>query len=306
MVTENREMNVMAKEYESIKPPVIIAEIGCNHKGEIEVAREMIHIAKVFCNADYVKFQKRNPRELLSEEQYNSLHPEPYHSYGATYGEHREYLEFSIEQHAQLKVYCEEIGINYSCSVWDLTSLKQIIELRPDYIKIPSAMNTNWDLLQYTCSHYQGDIHVSLGMTTREEERRIIHFFESNERLQDLVLYHCISAYPVPPRDICLLEIKRLNERYGHKIKGIGFSAHYTGIGLDGSAFVLGASYIERHFTLDRAWKGTDHAASLEPDGLRRVRKDTFLVAEALKYAGGEILDIEKPQREKLKYRPRQ
>jgi len=294
----------MSQRVEAVKPPVIIAEIGCNHKGEIEIAREMIRIAKLFCNVDFVKFQKRNVRELLTEEQYNAPHPMSYHSYGATYGEHREYLEFSIDQHAQLKEYCDEIGIGYSSSVWDLTSLKQIMGLQPDYIKIPSPMNTHWDMLKFACDHYPGDLHVSLGMTTHKEESQIIQLFEVHGRLEDLVLYHCISGYPVPPRDICLLGIRRLVETYGTKVKAIGFSDHSTGIGLAGPAYVLGARYFERHFTLDRAWKGTDHAASLEPDGLRRVRKDTLAVAEALRYKEAEILEIEKPQREKLKYRP--
>ena len=286
-----------------VLPPEIIAEIGCNHKGEVAIAKEMIHIAKVFCNADYVKFQKRNPKELLSEEQYNSPHPVAYHSYGETYGEHRNFLEFDIETHSELKACCEAIGIRYACSVWDTSSLKQIMTLDPDYIKVPSAMNTNWEMLGYLCDHYAGDIHVALGMTTRTEEENVIAFFESKGRLNDVVLYHCTSGYPVPPRDICLMEIKRLYEKYKGRVKDIGFSAHYTGIGLDGPAFLLGAKYIERHFTLDRAWKGTDHAASLEPDGLRRVRKDTQIVADAMRYKQQDILEIEKPQREKLKFR---
>jgi sialic acid synthase len=295
----------MKEKSDGVKPPVIIAEIGCNHKGDIEIAREMIRIAKVFCNADYTKFQKRNPRELLSEQQYNSAHPEPYHSFGATYGEHREYLEFSIDQHAQLKTHCEEMGIGYSCSVWDMTSLKQIMELQPGYIKIPSAINTHWELLEFACDNYPGDIHISLGMTTRKEEEQLLQLFEGHGRLKDLVLYHCTASYPVPPSDIFLLEIRRLAETYGPSIKAIGFSDHSTGIGLDAPAFVLGAQYIERHFTLDRAWKGTDHAASLEPDGLRRVRKDTLAAAEAMRYKETEILESEWPHRDKLKYRPR-
>ena len=285
-------------------PPVVIAEIGCNHLGDMEIAREMIRVAKFFCDVDYVKFQKRTNRELLSETQYNSPHPVPHNSYGDTYGKHREFLEFNIEQHAVLKGLCEEIGIGYSCSVWDLTSLQEIISLRPDHIKIPSAMNNHWELLGRMCDEFPGDMHVSLGMTTPEEEARIIDLFQAHERLQDLVLYHCTSGYPVPARDICLLGIPRLVNDYGDRVKAIGFSAHYTGIGLDGAAFVLGASYIERHFTMDRAWKGTDHAASLEPDGLRRVRKDTISVAQALRDKERDILEIEAPQREKLKYRP--
>ena len=285
-------------------PPVVIAEIGCNHLGDMEIAREMIRIAKIFCDVDYVKFQKRTNRELLSEDQYNSPHPVPQNSYGATYGEHREFLEFDIEQHAVLKGLCEEIGIGYSCSVWDFTSLREIISLKPDHIKIPSAMNNHWELLGRMCDDFPGDLHVSLGMTTPEEEAKIIDLFQAHERLKDLVLYHCTSGYPVPARDICLLGIPRLVNEYGGRVKDIGFSAHYTGIGLDGPAFVLGANYIERHFTLDRAWKGTDHSASLEPDGLRRARKDTITVAQALRDKDRDILEIEEPQREKLKYRP--
>ena len=285
-------------------PPVVIAEIGCNHRGDLEIAREMVRIAKSFCDVDYVKFQKRTPRELLSEEQYSSPHPVPHNSYGTTYGEHREFLEFSIEQHASLKVLCQELDIGYSCSVWDMTSAREIIGLEPDHIKIPSAMNTHREMLEYLCENYPGEIHVSLGMTTHDEEREIVELFRVHERLKDVVLYHCTSGYPVPASDICLLGIRRLVDQYEADVKAIGFSAHYTGIGLDGAAFVLGAQYIERHFTLDRAWKGTDHAASLEPDGLRRVRKDTISVAQALRYKEREILEIEESQWEKLKYRP--
>ncbi len=283
--------------------PKIVAEIGCNHKGDVEIAKEMIRIAKVFCNVDYAKFQKRNPRELLTPEQYNAPHPNPHHAYGSTYGEHREALELDLGVHRALKACCEEIGIGYSTSVWDVSSAREIISMKPDFIKVPSAHNTNVPLLTVLCDEYDGDLHVSLGMTTRKEEEQLVYFLERKDRLQDTVLYQCTSGYPVPPRDICLLEIRRLVEAYGARAKAIGFSGHYTGIGLDGPAFVLGADWIERHFTLDRAWKGTDHAASLEPDGLRRVRKDTAAVAEALRHRDREILAIEEEQRAKLKYR---
>jgi N-acetylneuraminate synthase len=106
------------------KNPRLIAEIGCNHKGDIDIAVEMIKIAKIFCEVDAVKFQKRNNRELLTEEQYNAPHPNPYHAYGATYGEHREFLEFTAEQHKFLMEKCKEFGITYSTSVWDMTSEK--------------------------------------------------------------------------------------------------------------------------------------------------------------------------------------
>lgn len=290
-------------EKDTVAPPIVIAEIGCNHLGEMDIARKMIRIAKEFCEVDYVKFQKRTIREVLSATQYDAPHPEPRNSYGASYGEHREYLELSLEQHADLLQFCNDLGVGYSCSVWDTTSLREIMELKPDYVKIPSAVNTHSRLLEMVSVDYPGQIHVSLGMTSPQEERALIDVFESHDRLGDVVLYACTSGYPVPPEDICLLEIRRLEDQYGDRVGGIGFSGHYTGIGLDGPAYALGANYIERHFTLDRAWKGTDHAASLEPEGMRRVRKDTRSVAAAMRYKPEPILDIEKPQREKLKYR---
>lgn len=289
---------------EYIKPKVI-AEIGCNHKGDIEIAKRMIRTAAIYCEADTVKFQKRCNRELLTPAQYSAPHPNPSNSYGKTYGEHREFLEFSVEQHEELKGYCEEVGIEYSTSVWDLTSAKEIAGLNPKFIKIPSACNNHYAMLEWLCDHYQGEIHVSLGMTTHDEEEKLIQLFESKGRNKDLVLYTCTSGYPVPFGDIHLLEITRIREKYGDKVKQIGFSGHHLGIAVDIAAYTLGASVIERHYTLDRTWKGTDHAASLEPEGVRKLKRDLLATYEALRYKNKEILEIEAAQREKLKYRKR-
>lgn len=282
--------------------PYVIAEIGCNHMGDMEVAHEMIQMAAVFCKVDAVKFQKRCNKELLTTEQYNAPHPVPYNSYGVTYGEHREYLEFDLDQHRQLKTWCEESNITYSCSVWDMTSAKEIASLNPEFIKIPSASNNNYEMLQWLCDHYEGEIQISLGMTTRAEEKELIEFFKRNGRNEDLTLMACTSGYPVPDKDMCLLEITRLYESYADIVKHIGFSSHHAGIALDVVAYTLGASVIERHFTLNRTWKGTDHAASLEPDGLRRTKRNVMSTWEALQYKSEEILPIEMVQREKLKY----
>ncbi len=286
--------------------PYVIAEIGCNHKGDLEIAHEFIKTAAVFCKVDAVKFQKRSNRELLTAEQYNAPHPNPYNSYGKTYGEHREFLEFTVEQHAQLKSWCEEWGVVYSTSVWDLASAKEIAALNPRFIKIPSACNNHYVMLKWLCENYQGDIHISLGMTTRKEEAELIDFFVRHERGQDLTVYACTSGYPVAPEDSCLLEILRLQESYGDRVKQIGFSGHHNGIALDIAAYTLGAGVIERHFTLDRTWKGTDHAASLEPDGLRRLKRDLMNTQKALSYKKNEILPVEQVQREKLKYKVRE
>jgi len=283
--------------------PKVVAEIGCNHRGDMSIAQEMIKVAAIFCRADYVKFQKRNPRELLSEQQYNSPHPNPIHSYGKTYGEHREFLEFDIEQHRELKEYCAQFNIGYATSVWDLTSAKEIVSLSPDYIKIPSASNTHHEMLSYLCDYFEGDIHVSLGMTLSSEREELIELFKQKKRLPSLVLYHTTSGYPVKFEDLCLLEISKLVDTYGKEVKEIGFSGHHLGIFADVIAYSLGAVWVERHFTLDRTWKGTDHAASLEPDGLRRVKRDLMNARKALTYRRSDILDVEIPQREKLKWK---
>lgn len=283
------------------KKPFIIAEIGCNHKGEIEIAKELIKIAKIFCNADAVKFQKRNNKDLLTEEQYNTPHPNPANSYGDTYGSHREYLEFNLNQHQELKEFCQQIGIIYSTSVWDKTSAKEIASLNPEFIKIPSACNNNYEMLGWLCDNYQGEIHVSTGMTTKKETEDLVNFFIEKGRNKDLVLYNCTSGYPVPFEDVCLLDIILLKQKYGQIVKHIGFSGHHLGIAVDISAYTLGANIIERHYTIDRTWKGTDHAASLEPMGLRKLTRDLTAVHNALSYKQIDILPIEQVQRDKLK-----
>ncbi len=284
------------------KKPIIIAEIGCNHRGDFNIALELIKTAKE-CGADVAKFQKRTNKELLSEEQYNAPHPNSYNSYGDTYGEHRDFLEFTLEQHYELKTYCESIGIDYSTSVWDVTSAREIASLNPSFIKVPSASNTNFDMMKVLRDEYKGDVHISVGMTTVNEEKMFIDFFEEKGQAKRLVVYSCTSGYPVPFEDVCLLEINRLKDSYESEVKSIGFSGHHLGIAIDVAAYTLGAHWIERHFTLDRTWKGTDHSASLEPEGLKKMIRNLHATYKALTHKKEEILDIEKVQREKLKVR---
>ena len=286
---------------ESFKKPFIIAEIGCNHKGEMSIAKELIKVAKIFCNVDAVKFQKRHNKELLTEEQYNQPHPNPVNSYGDTYGAHREFLEFDVEQHRELKDYCEEIGLTYSTSVWDVTSAKEIASLNPEFIKIPSACNNNVAMLEWLCENYKGELHISTGMTTKDEIEDLVNLFKKHNRNKDLVLYNCTSGYPVPFQDVCLLDINLLIDKYKDDVKHIGFSGHHLGIAVDVAAYTLGANIIERHYTIDRTWKGTDHAASLEPMGLRKLSRDVNAVHQALAYKSQDILPIEQVQRDKLK-----
>lgn len=281
--------------------PAVIAEIGCNHKGEMSIAKDLILEAKR-CGASFAKFQKRNNKELLSEQKYNTPHPNSFNSYGATYGEHREFLEFNLQQHKELKDFCEENGIGYSTSVWDITSANEILTLNPQFIKVPSACNNHFGLLQILRDNYKGDVHVSLGMTTQKEEKELINFFKETNQNMRLVIYACTSGYPVSFEEVCLLEINKIVQSYPNQIKDIGFSGHHLGIAIDIAAYTLGANWIERHFTLDRTWKGTDHAASLEPPGLSRLVRDLAATQKALTYKEPDILPIELEQRHKLKY----
>ncbi|AXH16129.1 N-acetylneuraminate synthase [Malaciobacter mytili] len=285
------------------KEPKIIAEIGCNHMGQFEIAKELIDLAKT-SGAKYVKFQKRNNKELLTKEQYDAPHPVAENSYGKTYGEHREFLEFTKDQHKQLKEYCDSIDMIYSTSVWDVTSAKEMASFEPEFLKVPSACNNNFEMLKVLRDEYKGQIQLSIGMTTKEEVEEIVKFFEeTNQAKSRLLIYSCTSGYPVPAKDVSLLEINWLYENYGSRVSQIGFSGHHLGIALDIAAYTLGARWIERHFTKDKTWKGTDHAASLEPNELKELvvaLSDTY---EALTFKKDEILQIEQVQRDKLKNR---
>ena len=285
------------------KIPKVVAEIGCNHLGKIDIAIELLDLAKK-SGAKYVKFQKRNNKELLTEEQYNAPHPNPHNSYGETYGAHREYLEFDLNQNKYLKEYCDKIGLVYSTSVWDVTSAKEMITFNPQFLKVPSACNNNFEMLKVLRDDFDGQVQLSIGMTSKDEIEQIVNFFEEKDQAKSrLLIYSCTSGYPVPAKDIALLEINWLYEKYGDRISEIGFSGHHLGIALDIAAFTLGARWIERHFTKDRTWKGTDHAASLEPGGLAKLTRDLNSTYAALNYKEEEILPIESVQRKKLKNR---
>ena len=284
--------------------PKVVAEIGCNHMGDMRIAREMIETVAAFAKADYVKFQKRSNRELLTAAEYAAPHPVPANSFGTSYGEHREYLELTADEHRQLMEWCGELGVGYSSSVWDRRSAEEITALEPDLVKVPSACNLNRTLLECLATDFGGGIHVSLGMTAPDEQSQIVELLDKLGALDRVVLYACTSGYPVPHEDVCLLEIERLKEAFGSKIAAVGFSGHHLGIAVDIAAVTLGASWVERHFTIDRTWKGTDHAASLEPDGLRRLVRDIHAVTMALAYKNVPILEIEQVQRDKLKRLP--
>ena len=279
----------------------IVAEIGASHLGDFERAKDLCLLAKI-CGAPYVKTQKRNPLESTPLEMRDKPHPNALFAYGKTYLEHRKNLEFTIEQHADLQRYCESIGIVYTSSVWDMTSAKDIAGLNPPFIKIPSACNQHYDMLDFLSDNYKGDLHISTGMTTEEEFSKILYWIEKNNIEDRVVIYHCTSKYPCDFKDLHLLEISRLKSMFEGTAIRIGFSNHGKGIAADIAAYMLGAFWIERHFIDDRTIRHTDAAASLEPTGLSKLSRDLKAVESALTNKPTNMDKEELSQRKKLKY----
>ena len=276
------------------KPCRVVAEACCNHMGVPEVAINMIKSAKI-CGADVIKFQKRNPEKAVPLHVQKKPHPCPMHSFGETYLDHRKCLEFNISQHREFKKICEDIGIAYSCSVWDEDSARDIISLEPVYIKVPSCMNLNFKLLDILYNEYNKDVHISLGMSTKEERKEIWEYLWDKE--DRTVVYWTTSGYPVKFNELYLLEIIELVQTYPK----VGYSGHNLGIAADIAAYTLGVKWVERHFTLDRTMKGTDNAASLELPGLQKLCRDLKAVYNSLQYKLVEMTPDEKENRKKLR-----
>jgi N-acetylneuraminate synthase len=279
----------------------IVAEAGCNHQGDMKIAREMIKAAAE-AGADYIKFQKRDLDDWLEQKpEWDEPHPCGNNAFGKTYYEHRRALEFDYKQHLDLWSVCWSHEIGYACSAWDTYSAKQLVEeINPDYIKIPSACNNNDELSYYLYNNYGEKIHISLGMTTDEEYDNMI----IGDCYSRFIFYHCTSGYPVPFEQLYLNEILNIKHNFSTNTidAEVGYSGHHLGIAADIAAVALGATWIERHFTLDRTMKGTDHSASLEPSGLTKLVRDIRAVEKALAYKEKDISDIEIEQRRKLKW----
>lgn len=265
------------------KPCTVVAEIGATHIGNMERAKYLIKLA-MLSGAHYAKFQKRNPIESLPLHLHNCPHPNIDFAYGKTYLEHRQNLEFTLDQHKELMAYCSSIGIKYATSVWDETSAREIISLNPEYIKVPSACNHNYSLINLLCDEYSGFIHISCGMISNADREQMIHYLLQKTNPQRLVFYHCTSRYPCPFEDLHLNEIQRLYQQLEPTGAEIGFSNHGFGIATDPVAYAAGATWIERHFIDDRTFKHTDAAASLEPQGLHKLCRDLENIKKSMTF----------------------
>jgi N-acetylneuraminate synthase/sialic acid synthase len=245
----------------------VIAEIGHNHQGQLDTAKEMFKVAKE-CGADAVKLQKRDNRSLFTKEGYDKPYENP-NSYGATYGEHREFLEFGFIEYKELKDYAEEIGITMFSTAFDFASADFLEKLDLPVYKIASGDLKNIPLLTHI-AEFQKPMIVSTGGATMEDVNRAYDaIMPVNQQLSFL---QCTAGYPAKFEELNLNVITTFRERFPNTT--IGLSSHDNGIAMAVAAYMLGARIVEKHFTLNHTWKGTDHAFSLEPIGFRKLVRD--------------------------------
>ncbi len=251
-----------------------IAEIGINHNGSIDIAKKLIDIA-CLSGFDYVKFQKRNPDVCVPEHQKNIIRDTPWGK--MTYLEYKHKIEFGKKEYDEIDLYCDKKGIKWFASIWDKDSADFMTQYT-DITKIPSALITDKELSFYARLHFDNLI-ISTGMSTEEEIENCIN------RCSPDIIMHTNSTYPSPLNELNLNYINWLKDKYiteGHRSPEIGYSGHEYGLVTTFAAVALGATWIERHVTLDRTMWGSDHVASVEPAGMMKLIKGIRDIENAL------------------------
>ena len=268
-------------------PCYIISEIGHNHQGDINKAKEMFNVAKA-CGADAVKLQKRSNRKLFTKELFNRPYENP-NSYGKTYGEHREYLEFGKSEYETLKEYANAIEIDFFATAFDFDSADFLANLDMPVYKIASGDLKNTPLLTHVANIGKPMIMSTGGATMEDVNRAYDAIMPINE---NLCILQCTAAYPAEHDILNLNVISTYRKAFPENV--IGLSDHENGIAMAIAAFVLGARVFEKHFTLNHTWKGTDHAFSLEPLGFRKLGRDLKRLPKALGDGIKSVYEIEK------------
>lgn len=257
------------------EPAYVIAEIGHNHQGDLDKAKALIHAAKE-CGVDAVKLQKRDNRRLFTRAFYDSPYDNE-NSFGATYGEHREALELEESEWFELSRYSREEGVAFVAAAFDEPSADFLARLDVDAFKFASGDLLNVPFLRHVAALGKPMFLSTGGGTIEDIDRAVEAVAPLNRRL---CVLHCTASYPAEVEDLNLSVISMLRERFPEFV--IGLSDHHNGIALAPVAYMLGARAFEKHFTLNHAWKGTDHAYSLMPDGMRRFVRDLHRVPVAL------------------------
>jgi len=271
------------------QPSYVIAEIGINHNGDIEVAKRLIDIA-VDARCDAVKFQKRTVDVVYTAEELAKPRENPF---GPTNGDLKRGLEFGEKQYEQIDAYCREKGIPWFASCWDEAAVDFIDVYDPPCYKIASASLTDDALLAHTRSKGR-PIMLSTGMSSHDEIHHAVQVLGKN----DLILLHSCSTYPAYYEELNLRVIPVLKQQYGVPV---GYSGHETGIASSVAAVAIGACVIERHITTDRSLWGSDQAASLEPSGITRLVRDIRLIETSMGDGVKRVMEREVPVMQKLR-----
>ena len=272
----------------------IIAEIGINHNGDLAIAKKLIDIAKV-AGCDVVKFQKRNPDVCVPEHQKTVMRDTPWGK--MTYLEYKYKVEFEKQEYDEIDTYCKNKQIDWTASPWDLDSLNFLNKYDVPFIKIPSALLTDIELIKESTKTGKKVI-ISTGMSTIEEVDVAVDAIKEINSNASYAILHCNSTYPAPNDELNLKCIQTLKDRYKCEV---GYSGHEFGLTTTIASICLGATIIERHITLDRTMWGTDQMCSVEPQGLIKLVRGVKELNNALGDGVKVVTETEKPIRDKLR-----
>jgi len=282
-------MKIGAYEIGHNDPVFIMAEIGINHNGDLEIAKKLIAAAKQ-AGCDVVKFQKRTIDVVYTAEELAAPRETPF---GKTNGDLKRGLEFSLEAYQEIDRFCKEQNILWSASPWDEASVDFLEHFNVPYYKVAAASLTDAGLLKKINSMGKPVI-LSTGMSELSEIDKAVRYIDKD----NLLIMHCVSQYPATPENLNLRAMQTLRERYGVPV---GYSGHELDTIISAVAVGMGACAVERHFTLDRTMWGSDHKASIEPDEMKEMIKNIRLVEQALGDPIPRCLPVEEPVKAKLR-----
>ena len=272
-------------------PSYIIAEIGINHNGSLDLAKQLIaEAARAGCDA--VKFQKRTPELCVPKDQWEKQRETPWGT--MSYIDYKRKTEFGLTEYTAIDDYCRALGIDWFASCWDEPSVDFMEQFRPVMYKMASASLTDRPLLDRVRATGR-PLMLSTGMSTQDEITQAVEWVG----LKDLMIAHSTSAYPCPPQELNLRMVPTLQALFPGT--PIGYSGHETGLATTVAAVALGACFVERHFTLDRAMWGSDHAASVEPGGMAKLVRDIRDVEASLGDGEKRVYDSELEPRRRLR-----
>jgi len=279
--------------FSEFKKPFLIAEIGINHNGSLNLAKKLIDLAVKY-NFDAVKFQKRDLNICIPADQKKILRDTPWGL--MTYLEYKKKLEFSLTDYKEIDKYCKKKKIIWFASCWDVNSQKEMRKFNFKYNKIASAMITNLDLLEEVSKEKKITL-ISTGMCNYNDIKKAVNIFKKNKC--KFILMHCVSTYPSKDEDLNLSMITKLKKDFKCDV---GYSGHENSVSPTILAYCLGARYIERHITLDRAMWGTDQAASLSENGIKNLTDIIFKIPEIIGKPKKIYLSEEKLMSKKMRY----